>query len=394
MHRHLSYMLLQLKSSLKLLPKLFLGTLVFAFLAFCVGYAGVKSLGSGNHLFFKVAVILPENDALVSIGFGMLAEMDSLKNYCEFITTDEETAEEMLRQGEVYGIVYIPDGFVEDVLSGRNTPAKITLPDNPGIETVIFRSVLNAGSSTLAYVQSGIYAMNDAYAEFGMSDLAPAATDKMNDDYIRFVFNRGSIFDIQTTSATGALTQTQFYTCSGIIIVMLFSGFLLGGFSAQEENGLTVMLKRAGIGRIYCHTCCTLTVSLVCTCIFAAALAALGLISFTSVLCCFIGLTVCISYIFFIYELAGNGLYGMLLLLCCNVLMAYCSGLILPTAYLPKAAAYIGRALPAYHIKNLLTGTFTGDLRLSAPGICLLYTLLFILMSALCSSLREKRNRT
>lgn len=92
MRRHISYLFLQFKSALRLLPKLLLGSIVFAFLAFCIGYAGVKSLGSGNHLFFKVAAILPENDALVSIGFNMLTGMDGLKDYCEFITTDEASA--------------------------------------------------------------------------------------------------------------------------------------------------------------------------------------------------------------------------------------------------------------------------------------------------------------
>lgn len=393
MRRHISYLFLQLKSALRLLPKLLLGSIVFAFLAFCIGYAGVKSLGSGNHLFFKVAAILPENDALVSIGFNMLTGMDSLKDYCEFITTDEASAKKMLEQGEIYAIVYIPEGFVEDVLSGRNTPAKIILPDNPGIETVIFRSVLNAGSATLAYVQSGIYAMTDAYIEFDMSDRIASASDKMNDDYIHFVLNRSAIYDSHTVSSTGSLSRTQFYICSGIILVMLFSGFLLGGFSMQEENGLSVMLLRFGINRLYSGFCRTLAVSLVYSCIFIAALAFMHLITPINILCLFLGTAVCISYIFMIYTIAGNGLYGMLLLFCTNVVMAYCSGLITPPAYLPKAAAFAGKLLPAGYVRDMLTVLFTGTFRPSAFVSCIFFTLLFIAVSALCSTIREMRNR-
>lgn len=393
MRRHLSYLLLQLKSALRLLPKLFCGTIVFAFLAFCIGFAGVKSLGNGNHLFFKVAAVLPEDDALVSIGFNMLTGMDSLKSYCEFITTDGKTAERMLKDGEVYAVVYIPEGFVDDVLSGRNTPAKIVLPDNPGIETVIFRSVLNAGSATLAYVQSGIYAMSDAYIEFDMKDRIPEATDKMNDDYIRFVLNRSSIYDIHTISSTGTLSRTQFYICSGMILIMLFTGFLLGGFGTQEENGLSVMLRRFGIGRMYSGFCRTLAVSLVYACIFVIALAFMGIITPVNILCVFLGTLVCISFIFMIYAIAGNGLYGMLLLFCSNVLMAYCSGLITPSAYLPKAAASAGKLLPAYYVRGLFTTLFTGIFETSSFMMCIFFTLLSIAVSALCSSLREMRNR-
>lgn len=393
MRRHLSYLILQLKSALRLLPKLFSGTIVFAFLAFCIGFAGVKSLGDGNHLFFKVAAVLPEDDALVNIGFNMLTGMDSLKSYCEFITTDAKNAERMLKDGEVYAVVYIPEGFVDDVLSGRNTPAKIVLPDNPGIETVIFRSVLNAGSATLAYVQSGIYAMSDAYIEFDMRDRIPDATDKMNDDYIRFVLNRSSIYDIHTISSTGALSRTQFYICSGMILIMLFTGFLLGGFGTQEENGLSVMLRRFGIGRMYSGFCRTLTVSIVYACIFVIALAFMGIITPINILCVFLGTLVCISFIFMIYAIAGSGLYGMLLLFCSNVLMAYCSGLITPSAYLPKAAAFAGKLLPAYYVRDMFTTLFTGIFKPSSFMMCIFFTLLSIAISALCSSLREMRNR-
>ena len=186
MRKHLCYMLLQLKSAFRYIPGLFAGTLLFGFLTFLTAFACLNSSDTQTKLFFKIAVVLPSDDTLVNLGFNMLTQMESLKDYCEFIQTDHATAETMLKKGEVYGIVYIPEGFVEDVLNGQNTPARIILPDNPGIETSLFRSVLNAGSDTLAYVQSGIYALSDTYNHFGLSDKIAAATDELNDYYIRF----------------------------------------------------------------------------------------------------------------------------------------------------------------------------------------------------------------
>ncbi|MGN1188024.1 MAG: ABC transporter permease, partial [Lachnospiraceae bacterium] len=172
MLRHLIYFKLQLKSALLCIPKLIAGTLLFSCIAVLIGYAGSKTLYHNDSLFyFRVAAVLPENDPLVNIGFNMLTGMNSLKDYCEFIRTDEDNAKELLERGEVYGIVYIPQGFVEDIMNGKNTPAQILLSGSSGIETALFRSVLNAGSNTLAYVQSGIYALYDTYSRFGVSSL-------------------------------------------------------------------------------------------------------------------------------------------------------------------------------------------------------------------------------
>lgn len=401
MRRHLTYLFLELKAAFRIIPRLFSGMLLFAILASCIGYAGVRMQTGSDHLYFKVAAVLPENDALVNLGFNMLTEMESLKDYCEFIPTDKENAEAMMKKGEVYGIVYIPQGFVEDVLSGRNTPAKVVLPDNPGIETALFRSVLNAGSSTLAYVQSGIYAMTDTYNRFGLSDRIAESSDELNRKYIRFVMNRSDIFDMHTVRATGALTQAQFYVCSGITIVMLFIGFLLGGFCTQEKSQLFMLLKRAGIGRAYICGSRTLAVSVSCTCILLPLLAAVRILllrtpdssgavgelvynmSFSGIICIFVCMEIAASYILLVYTIAGNGFYGMLLLFCSNMSMLYCSGLIIPSAYLPKAASLIGKLLPAAPLGSLLETIYIGTIKPASLVLGISYIILFTLLSAL-----------
>lgn len=396
MRKRLFYMLLQIKSAFKFIPGLFAGTLLFAFIAFCIGMAGVKYINSGTGLFFKIAVVLPADDKLVSLGFSMLTQMDSLDDYCEFIQTDDESAKKMLRDGEVYGIVYIPEGFVEDVLNGRNTPAVVILPDNPGIETVVFRSVLNAGSDTLAYVQSGIYAMSDAYMQFGLSDRLSESSDELNDYYLRFVFNHSNIFNIRKVSPTGTLSGVQFYICSGITAIILFLGFLLGSFITSENRETSIMLKRSGISHFYACICKCLAMSLACTCIIAAMLFIIKPIlrsltvpddiiyslSLRNLLCLFFGIFIAVSYFFTVYTAAGSGLYGMLLLFCLNVVMLYCSGIIIPASYLPKLAAVAGKFLPSAYIKTLLDTIYTDTLSGITITAGAAYSVVFLLISA------------
>lgn len=407
MRRRLFYLLLQLKAAFKFIPRLFAGTILFGFLAFCIGYAGSRSIGGGTRLFFKVAVVLPADDSLVNIGFNMLTQMESLKDYCEFIQTDRDSAKTMLKNGEVYGIVYIPEGFVEDVLNGQNTPAVVILPDNPGIETSIFRAVLNAGSDTLAYVQSGIYAMTDAYNHFGLSDRIMESSDKLNDHYIRFVINRSTMYDIRTVSATGALSQAQFYVCSGMVIVILFLGFLLGSHITGENPKTRVMLKRSGVGYMYTCACRILATALSCTCLLAAVLLVVRLslvhiapsistdllyeLSPKSIFFLFLGITAAVSFFFAVYSVAGSGLYGMLLLFCINVVMIYCSGLMLPTAYLPNIAKHIGRVLPAAYIKDLFGSLYSVMPNAASICACVAAAAVFCAVSALADSRKEIR---
>lgn len=407
MRRHICYILLQLKSAFKYIPKLFAGTLLFGFLTCCIAFACINSSNAQTNLFFKIAVVLPENDTLVNLGFGMLSGMESLKDYCEFIQTDQSHAEEMLKKGEVYGIVYIPEGFVEDVLSGRNTPATVILPDNPGIETSLFRSVLNAGSNTLAYVQSGIYALTDTYSHFGMTDRISSATDELNEYYIRFVINRNNMYDIQTLSATDSLTNTQYYICSGIVIIIIFSSFLLGSFITGESRGTQLMLKRSGIGHCYACSGRILAVSLIYSLLLTMLLFAVSLILphtaigstkeilYTLSPVSLLGIFICVStltaFFYAAYTIAGNGLYGMLFVFCLDIIMIYSCGLLLPTAYLPKAAVIIGRLFPAGYAKSIMETLYNENADITSIFICIGMLIFYTIISTLITKIEMRR---
>lgn len=404
MPRRLIYFKMQLKSALLCVPKLIAGTLLFSCIAVLIGYAGSKTLYHNDSLFyFRVAAVLPENDPLVNIGFNILTGMDSLKDYCEFIRTDEDNAKKLLERGEVYGIVYIPQGFVEDIMNGKNTPAQILLSDSSGIETALFRSVLNAGSSTLAYVQSGIYAMSDTYSRFGVSSLIADASDRLNNEYLRFTLQRGDIFKIETVSSTGSLSLPQFFVCAGIAVIMLFLGFTLGGYAMQESTQLNLMLKRSGISYIFTAVCKTIIIALFYTVLFiglsaigkavigtlpeesgAIASSLLFEMSARNIALLALCAALSVSYIFAVFDLAGSGLYGMLLLFLMNVLMLFCSGCIIPSAYLPKAAAVTGALLPTAYLKQCLTALFTNEIHITAVAAISAYIILFTAVSGLC----------
>lgn len=60
------------------------------------------------------------------------------------------------------------------------------------------------------------------------------------------------------------------------------------------------------------------------------------------------------AFLHIVYTIAGNGFQGSVLLLAINFIMILCSGSIVPTAYLPKAAAVAGEFLPLHFWQNYM----------------------------------------
>lgn len=183
---------LQFKEAAIMLPKFLLGMLVFSLLIVAVGIIGSKTLyGNSNSTMFSVAINIPENDPLVSLAYNTIIQMDDLTDYVEFIETDEETGTKLLRDGRVYGLVSIPEGFINDIMVGTNTPARIILPKNLGFESTIFRQIVEAGSRTMGYVQAGIYALSDTAYKFDASyEELINSNESINTAYIQYVLSQ------------------------------------------------------------------------------------------------------------------------------------------------------------------------------------------------------------
>ena len=42
---------------------------------------------------------------------------------------DEEEAKQGLREGRLYAVLQVPDGFVQDIMTGVNTPVTVIFPE-------------------------------------------------------------------------------------------------------------------------------------------------------------------------------------------------------------------------------------------------------------------------
>ncbi len=46
-----------------------------------------------------------------------------------------------LRAGKLFGVMEVPEGFVQDIMNGTNTPVRIILPEGAGLESRIFKEL-------------------------------------------------------------------------------------------------------------------------------------------------------------------------------------------------------------------------------------------------------------
>ena len=69
----------------------------------------------------------------------------------------------------------------------------------------------------------------------------------LNEAYFSYALDRSVYFKTNTISATGSLTITEFYICSGIVLLLLLSGISCSDLLKRENSALSTSLKRRRI---------------------------------------------------------------------------------------------------------------------------------------------------
>lgn len=153
--------------------------------------AAAAALGASRVLYadsvtgrVAVGVSLPEEDALAKQVMKMVSSLDSVESVCDFQYMDRESCLQKLEAGELYAVLDIPEGFVEDIINGTNTPVKVWLTKNPGIEGKLFRELADGGALTLSASQSGIYAGNELYRMLGLDQSIGEMEEELNRRYL------------------------------------------------------------------------------------------------------------------------------------------------------------------------------------------------------------------
>lgn len=247
----LFYLKLELKRALKCLPLMAAGAAVLMF------FMGAAALLAGKALYggqaagrITVGVALPENDILAKQVTSMLSSLESVKSICDLSYMSREECLEGMENGELLAALLVPEGFVQDIMSGVNTPVPVLLPENAGVESRIFKELADAGAQTLSAAQAGIYAGDEVLDQFHCSEARAQLERDLNRLYLEYSLPRGELFRKTAVSASGDVKPVVFYAISLFILALMLSAIPVSGFLQPLDPVLRRQLLLAGVGPV------------------------------------------------------------------------------------------------------------------------------------------------
>ena len=354
--------LLKIKRMLRFLPGVLAGALALCFIMGIFAFGADKFIYKENTVVKQqVGVVRPEEDKYIDLALNLLKNIKSVETICDFSYVDnEEAALEMLENGELDAAVILPYHFIQDIVHGKNTPAKVIMPENSGLYAKVFKDLADNGIGMLADVQA---AVQGAY--YAVDDKDSLLLEEKNQDFNMVYFDiflpREELFRERQVSASDVLSLSKYYGIMAVIVIMLLCGMCLGFTIGGENKAFAEAVKRKGMGRAVLFAANNITVIVFYIMLTAVVMGGvyaagtdmrfdIGAIALAVIL---ISALVCGIYTVF------SPWAGALILFVITLVSAFVGGAVLPEAFLPDSVAHFTCYSPVYVLFDCLSNIFT-----------------------------------
>lgn len=325
----------------------------------------------------EIGVVIPEDENQTKMVAQFISNMDSVKSVCHFQYLDQKSALDALDAGSLDAVISLPEQFYEDVDSGKNTPATIYFPKNAPLNTRVFGELVTDGVSLLRTAEAGVYAAYDTAGIYKAELTNDQIGDVIADPYIYEALDRTLVFQKSVYSSLGKADLYQYYFSAGVLILLLMLGVNQSHLYQRQSRAVENKIRIYGIGEgknaLIKLLLMTIPLWLAGTIIYVAGCAVskqyhLSFLWFDrEVLAGTLLLAAVIAtYFHLVYTVSGESTRGTVVLLAVNMLQVIASGVVIPTAYLPKLFEKIAPFFPLtfwdnYYLKLLFFGTNARD---------------------------------
>ncbi len=341
----------------------------------------------------KIGVVGDITGTHLGIGFDTLSQIDDISFSVEFIQMDEAQAEADLRSSNISAYVLVPDNYISDLVDGEDAVLTFVMTRSTAdISAILMSEVAKIVSPLVTESESGIYAMIDYSQSVNAGGLSDKITH-LNLKYITEILDRQSATKVELLGIN-SLSVAEYYACGIMTFFLLIFSVACCPMFADKRIPLGRLLYSKGMktwqmaaGEYVAYTAVMWCVfSVICLGASAVCNSTELPVETSALLKLPITALPCILMIsalhFFIYEITGSIISGVLAQFMAASAMGYISGCFYPYYMFPQGIQKAASVLPSGILFGFLRESMA--MRESDTLIwCMAYAALFFMASVL-----------
>ena len=409
MRKLTSYAALQMKRAVKLMPQMLAVTLLLSVLAALAATIVVHTdREDASKTPIRIALVGDSDNAFLSDALSLLKNADSSRFSFRLDQLDEAEAIQLLRLGQLTGVIQLADGFSEAFYYGEHLPITYySHSSGSDVGSQMTRELVLTVSDLVLATERAIYSAQDLIAAKLPGVDPMTAGDTLVIRYAAAILDRDRLFQVEQLGAADSLTLAGYYLCGIVLLFIMLWSISCAPLFSRRSRELGQLLNAQGLGSAgqILGEFAGYLLLLFCALLLAGGLggALLGRFGIRvaelqgrSNLPLFLisrfvppALMLC-SLQFLLYELSDGTVSGILLQFLNAVVQGYLAGCFYPSSFFPEGLRRVGSFLPAGFAMRFLRAGLLDQRDLTAAIGVWFFFLLFFGLSLL---VRSRRNR-
>ena len=391
-----NYFYLQLKRVAKILPFVIAITV-----ALLIGLAAILYgmmdlfVGSDSNTRFTVAVSGDTDNSYVDLGLTAMQTFDETRFSMEIIPMEEEKARESIENGTISAYIVIPEGFIDNALSGQIDPITfVTSPGMEGINGLLKREITELITEMVVYSQKGSYGLHDAMLDNGFE--RKEANDHLNKISIKYadlIVKRNKLYTTNELGVSDGLSTPEYYVCAILILLLVLIGLPFAAVYIKRDYSFNQLLVSRGYstGRqiLFEYLAHLIAMMLLLAVMLGTVSVSMKFMPsvidqslvkdmFSGVINKIVPIVIMLSaFNIMMFELSSNIVSGLLLHFFAAIGLCYVSGCMYPIYAFPNIIEKIANFLPTGIARGYLASSFTYDDSMSDLVGLVIYSLVF-----------------
>ena len=197
----------------------------------------------------KVACYIPQDNALNTAGFSLIANMNSIENTVNFIEYDSpDEVREAVAEEEVVAGLIIPEGFASGIYSGENIELEVVFKSADTFDEQVVKDVMLVLANDLGVGQA---CTQTVYTFCDQEGMEYSSTDEIAGEVrtneLSYALDRLNMFKYESVDSISAYTLTQKIAGSVLVYVFLLSVFVFAYFCKGSNPAFIARAKLSGI---------------------------------------------------------------------------------------------------------------------------------------------------
>jgi ABC-type multidrug transport system permease subunit len=196
---------------------------------------------------FPIALVDKEDTTQTRI---LINQFEDISIFSEIRRMDEQDALQSLREGEIGGIVIIPEDFTNSIAFGENNPATVIGDSSRPLQAYIVKNISQSAVNLVTAAQSAIDTIWYYDTQAGITgDELDSRFNSAVMEYMLQALARTAVFSDTEAGVQSSLTPAEYFTAALIAVFMMFAGMPgVKMMVTERSEGITLRLAAAPVG--------------------------------------------------------------------------------------------------------------------------------------------------